>query len=61
MTPLPRISVRRREAAELLGVSQDHIDDLVRSGELRYSKSGTAVLIEYASLVEHFEANRVTA
>lgn len=56
---LPRISVRRREAAELLGVSTDHIDDLVRDGELRTSKSGTAVLIDYASLIEHFENGRV--
>jgi excisionase family DNA binding protein len=58
---LPRISVRRTEAAELLGVSTDHIDDLIRNGELRTSKSGAAVLIEYASLVEHFENGRVSA
>ena len=56
---LPRISVRVSEAADLLGVSTKHIRRLIAAGELRTSKSGAAVLIEYASLVEHFENGRV--
>lgn len=58
---LPRISVRVAEAAEVLGCSTDHIWDLINSGDLRTSKSGRMRLVEYASLVEHFESNRVTA
>lgn len=60
-TPLPRIAVSPKEAADLLGVSRDHIDDLRYRGELAWSKSGSRVLIDYASLVEHFEKNRVTS
>lgn len=56
---LPRISVRVAEAAEVLGCSVDHIWDLIRDGELRTSKSGRMRLVEYASLVEHFENGRV--
>lgn len=58
---LPRISVRVHEAADLLGCSVDHIWDLINAGDLRTSKSGRMRLVEYASLIEHFEANRVTA
>ena len=59
MSDVPRISVRVKEAAELLGVSVDHVWDLIDRGELRTSKSGRARLVEYASLVEHFERGRV--
>lgn len=59
--PLPRISVRVKEAAELLGCSDDHIWHLINDGELRTSKSGRMRLVEYASLVEHFENGRVSA
>lgn len=61
MSTLPRISVRVNEAAELLGCSDDHIWDLIKSGDLRTSKSGRMRLIEYASLVEHFENHRVAS
>lgn len=61
MSDLPRISVRVSEAAELLGCSDDHIWDLIKSGDLRTSKSGRMRLVEYASLVEHFENHRVSA
>jgi len=60
-TQLPRLAVSVKEAAKALGVSTDHIHDLKNSGDLRWSKSGSRVLIEYASLVEHFETNRRTA
>lgn len=59
MTALPRISVRVREAATMLGCSEDHIWDLINANELRTSKSGRMRLVEYASLVEHFENGRV--
>jgi excisionase family DNA binding protein len=59
MSDLPRISVRVKEAAEALGCSVDHIWDLIESGDLRTSKSGRMRLVEYASLVEHFENGRV--
>lgn len=59
MTDLPRIAVRVKEAAELLGCSKEHIWHLIAEGELRSSKSGRARLVEYASLVEHFEKGRV--
>jgi excisionase family DNA binding protein len=59
MTALPRIAVRVKEAAETLGCSVDHIWDLIDAGELRTSKSGRMRLVEYASLVEHFENGRV--
>lgn len=60
MTDIPRIAINVREAAASLGVSTDHIRDLCYRGEIRWSKSGSRVLIEYASLVEHFERNRRT-
>lgn len=59
MNTLPRISVSVREAADSLGVSTDHVHDLKNRGDLRWSKSGSRVLIEYASLVEYFERGRV--
>lgn len=59
MTTPPRIAVRVAEAAELLGCSVDHIWDLIKAGELRTAKSGRIRLVEYASLVEHFEQGRV--
>lgn len=59
--PLPRISVRVKEAAELLGCSDDHIWDLIKDGTLRSSSSGRMRLVEYASLVEHFENNRIAS
>lgn len=58
---IPPISVRVGEAAEALGCSVDHIWDLIKEGELRTSKSGRMRLVEYASLVEHFENGRVSA
>lgn len=58
---VPRISVSLKEAAEALGVSRDHVDDLRHEGELRWFKSGSRVLIEYASLIEYAERQRVTA
>ena len=61
MNTLPRISVRVSEAASILGCSPDHIWDLIKDGELRSSKSGRMRLVEYASLVEHFEQNRVAS
>lgn len=61
MSDLPRISVRVNEAADTLGCSVDHIWDLIKEGKLRTSKSGRMRLVEYASLVEHFENGRVTA
>jgi excisionase family DNA binding protein len=59
MSDLPRVSVRRKEAAEILGVSTDHIDDLIAAGDLRISKPGAIVLIEYASIIDYFERGRV--
>lgn len=59
MTDVQPISVRVDKAAELIGCSVDHIWDLIRDGELRTSKSGRMRLVEYASLVEHFENGRV--
>lgn len=59
MNALPRISVSVKQAADSLGVSTDHIHDLKNHGDLRWSKSGSRVLIEYASLVEYFERGRV--
>lgn len=59
MSDLPRIAVSVKDAAATLGVSQDHVHDLKNSGQLRWSKSGSRVLIEWASLVEHFEKGRV--
>lgn len=56
---LPRISVRVHEAAELIGCSEDHIWNLIKSGDLRTAKSGRMRLVEYASLVEHFENGRM--
>jgi excisionase family DNA binding protein len=56
---VPRISVSVKEAAKVLGVSPDHIDDLRHDGKIRWAKSGARVLIEYASLVEYFESGRV--
>lgn len=56
---VPRIGISVNEAAEALGVSRDHIDDLRNAGEIRWSKSGSRVLIDYASLVEYFERGRV--
>lgn len=61
MSDLPRISVRVAEAAQVLGCSVDHIWDLIKDGELRTAKSGRMRLVEYASLVEHFENGRVSA
>lgn len=58
-TELTRISVRVNEAAAVLGCSEDHIWDLIKEGELRTSRSGRMRLVEYASLVEHFENGRV--
>lgn len=40
MSALPRISVKRAEAAEMLGVSEDTIRRAVRSGALRAKKTG---------------------
>lgn len=59
MSGVQRISISVKEAAEALGVSRDHIDDLRYRGEIRWSKSGSRVLIDYASLIEHFENGRV--
>lgn len=61
MNALPRISVRIKEAAEMLGCSTDHIYDLIASGDLRSARSGRMRLVEYASLVEHFEQNRIAS
>lgn len=59
MSDLPRIAVRVTEAADTLGCSTDHIWKLIKDGELRTAKSGRMRLVEYASLVEHFENGRV--
>ena len=59
MTDIPRIGISVKEAAAALGVSTDHIDDLRYRGHIKWSKSGSRVLIDYSSLIEHFENGRV--
>lgn len=59
MSDVQPISVRVPKAAELLDCSVAHIWDLIRDGQLRTSKSGRMRLVEYASLIEHFENGRV--
>ena len=58
---IPRISVSVKEAAETLGVSTDHVHDLKNHGDLEWSKSGSRVLIGYASLIAYYESNRRSA
>lgn len=40
MNALPRIAVKRAEAAAMLGVSEDTIRRAVRAGDLRAKKTG---------------------
>ena len=41
----PRLTLRPREAAEVLGVSERTLRELMRSGEIPYAKISRAVLI----------------
>lgn len=54
------ISVSPKEAAEILGVSRDHIYSLIDARLIQSAKSGSRILIDYQSLVEYFESIRRT-
>ena len=58
---LPPISVSPITAAGLLGCSRDHVYDLIDARLIETAKSGSRVLIDYASLLDYFESIRRTA
>ena len=45
MEKLEKLTVRTREAAQMLSVSERHLADLIRRGEIPRVKSGSANLI----------------
>jgi len=55
MTDLKPLTVSPMEAATMLGVSRDHIYDLITKKHLEAGKSGSRTLITYASIVEYVE------
>lgn len=56
--PIPILSVSVAEAAKSLGVSRDHIYDLIADGEFDVTKSGSRTLILWRSLEDYLERNR---
>jgi excisionase family DNA binding protein len=52
-TSHPPITVRRREAAAMLGIGTSLIDELIASGQISAKKSGKNLLIVVASLEEY--------
>lgn len=48
--PLAPIAVRPQQAAEMIGVSERTLRELMRQGELRYAKLDRAVLIMVSEL-----------
>jgi excisionase family DNA binding protein len=57
MTLTP-IAVSPAQAAEMLGVSRDHLYRLLTSGEIRSGKSGARVLVEVESIKDYIESIR---
>ena len=57
---VPRLSLRREEAAAALGVSGDHFDRHVRH-ELRAVRSGRVALYPVAELERWLEKNAATS
>lgn len=57
-TDITPIAVSPRKAAEILGVSRDHLYRLLTSGEVSSAKSGTRVLVDVESLRDYFETIR---
>ncbi len=55
-SPIPRLSLRREEAAEALGVSADHFDARIRH-ELRAVRRGRIILYPVAELEAWLAAN----
>jgi excisionase family DNA binding protein len=47
------ITVRRREAASMLGIGTSLLDELIASGQIDAKKSGKNLLIVVASLEEY--------
>ena len=58
---LAPISVSPVTAAALLGCSRDHVYDLIAARLVESAKSGSRVLVDYASLLDYFESIRRTA
>ena len=52
-TSHPPITVRRREAAAMLGIGTSLLDELIASGQVSAKKSGKNLLIVVASLEEY--------
>lgn len=50
------ISLSPLEAAKLLGVSRDHVYDLIEKRLILSAKSGSRVLVDYQSLLDYFES-----
>jgi len=55
VTELEPLSLSPKEAGRLLGVSRDHIYDLVRRDELKGRRSASRILVDYRSLVKYYE------
>ena len=61
MTDIPIISVSPQEAADAMGVSRDHVYDLIEKRLIESAKSGARVLVDWQSCLDYFESIRRTA
>ena len=58
---LEPLSLAPKEDARLLGVSRDHIYDLVNHKKVQSCRSGNRILIDYQSLKDYYEAIKAAA
>lgn len=58
---LQPLAVAPKEASRLLGVSRNHVYDLINHQELETARSGSRILIDYASLQAYYARIRAAS
>lgn len=55
------LAVAPKEAGRILGVSRNHVYDLVNAGHLDVARSGGRILIDYQSLLAYYDRIRAAS
>jgi excisionase family DNA binding protein len=52
---LEPLALSPREAGRILGVSRDHVYDLVNAEQLKACRSGNRILVDYQSVRDYYD------